>query len=266
MFLTKSALRKINVLTGTYYIIGLFSLVIFGIFCHLDVEANLLLFIGIFCLVFGILIRPWGKYAEGKGKLLNSGNKLVMHELRPAEFIRLFEEKRDCPDNVVSKPDFEVLQLLVVTYEALGDKELEMGIIEYMCSIAPENRKALAKTLKASILYDTGNIEEAERLYKELLGEKLDFITKSTLDVLTKIDRAMAFGDFTMAEAHCKQLLIQKFPKPTPLNTVSINLILGEICYKTGKTDEAKAYLNYCAQNGGETVYKTKALNMLNSL
>ena len=93
---------------------------------------------------------------------MNSGNKLVYQELCPAEFIRLYEEKRDSSENVISKPAFEVLSLVVTAYDVLGDTEHELETIDEMFSIASEKKKPLVNLLKAAVLFNIGKIEEAE--------------------------------------------------------------------------------------------------------
>ena len=266
MFLTKKSLRRIRLLTSAYIILGIICFIISLIFSYFLVEYKLLVILGIVSLILGALFHMSGKYAEGKGKLLNSGNQLVLFELRPAEFVRLFEEKRDCPDNVIVKPDFDVLQLLVVAYEAMGDTGRTLGTLEYMLSIVPEKKRTLVKILQCSVLFDVGRTAEAEALYAQLLNSKMDIISKSTFDILTKNDRALAMGDFTTAEAHNRQMLSQSFPHITPLVSLGIHLNLAKICCKTERIEEAKAHLNYCIDNGGETVIKKEAIDILSNI
>ncbi len=266
MFLTKNALKKIRRFTIAYLALAGFCFAISAIFASFMIEYKLLVVLGIISLVLCALFRATGIYAEGKGKLINSGNKLITRDLRPAEFIRLYEEKRDCPDNVISEPDFEVLHLLVVAYDALGDAHRALGTLEYMISVAPPQKHDLIKVLKSSFLYGMGKTDEAEAIYLEMTAKKTDIVTRTTLDITSAIDRAMALGDYTTAEARARQMLAQSVPKPTPLATLAINYILGKVCYKTDRFDEARQYLNYCAINGGETTYKTEAIDMLRNM
>lgn len=264
MFLTRKSLKKINLLTGAYLVWGAFCFIVSVVFALLSIEYVPLIVIGVFSIAFGALVRVSGKYAEGKGKLINSGNKLVHMELRPAEFIRLYEEKRDSPDNVISSPDFDVLSLVVTAYDALGDSESALTTLDQIISIAPDKKRPLAKIIRASILYSVGRIEEAEQLYREVQNEEMDYMAKAVLDVMLKCDRAMALGDYTTAEAYNKQLLARTFPKNTPLTVLYAHFALAKIYCATERLEQAKVHLNYCVENGGETAIKSDAVDMLN--
>lgn len=274
MFLTRQAIRKIRIMTGLYYFLGVIFCSV-GIIClyfsrifSISLLDNIILALslGILCFVIGAVNIKINKYSEGKGKLINLGNKLVLKELRPAEFIRLYEEKRDCPDNVVSKPDFEVLQLLLVAYEALGDKQHETETLEQMLLIAPKKKKSVSKLLKAIVFYNTGRVEEADRIYSEVLSEKVDLMTKYLFDNIIKSDRAMAVGDYAVAEVYYEQLLAKTSPKNSPLTILYAHYNLAKIYIATERSEEAKTHLNYCIENGGDTFMKSKATDILNAL
>jgi len=266
MFLTRKAQKKIRLLTGAYYVLGLFCFLVSAMFSWLGMEIKVLMILGIISLVLGVLFGATGKYAEGTGKLINSGNKLVFHELRPAEFIRLYQEKRDCPENVIVKPSFDVLRLLLTAYSALGNYDRELEVLDQMLSIASEKQKRIAKLLKSSLLFSIGKVEEANILYNQVLNEKMDLITKGTLDIVMKTDRAIALGDFATAEAYFKQKLAASFPKNTPLSTLYLHLCLGKIYYSTGRSEQAKIHFNYCIENGGETAIPSEASNLLEKM
>lgn len=266
MFLTKKALTKIRLMTGVYCILGVLFLIISGILVSFLVKSIFLVILGIVCFPLAAVCYASGKYTEGKGKLINSGNKLVFQQLRPAEFIRLYEEKRDHPDNVIARPDFEVLQLLATAYDALGDTDRELKILEQLISIASEKKKGLAKLMKSAVLFSVGKVEEADLLYSEVLSGKTDLLTKATLDTITKSDRAMALGDYTIAETYYRQLLTQTFPKNTPLSILYAQFNLAKIYYATGRYDDAKIQLQHCIETGGETGIKSESANMLTKL
>lgn len=266
MFLTRKALQKIRLLTGAYYILGALCLIVSSAFAFLCIESKFLVILGIVSLLLGVLSRTIGRYSEGKGKLINSGNKLVFQQLCPAEFIHLYEEKRNSSENVISKPDFDVLQLVATAYDALGDTEHELETLEEMLSIASEKKKSLVNLLKAAALFGIGKIEEADRLFCQMQNEKMDLITKATFDMILKSDRAMALGDYSIAEIYNKQMLIKTFPKNTPLALLYIHFSLAKIYYITERFSEAKPHCKYCVENGGETAIKLEAANMLNDL
>ena len=263
MFLTKKALKKIKLLVGVYCGLGAFCLIMSIVFVCLNMEIKFLIILGVLALFLGFVFNKFGRYAEGKGKLLNLGNKLVLHQLRPAEFVRLYEQARDCPDNVVSEPDFDVLKMLVTAYDAMGEVDLMLEVIEQMLSSFDGSKQAQAKLLKSSVLFDMGKIEEAEKLYSEVLNSKMDFITKSILDDVMKTERAIALEDFTTAEAKLKASLeIPRYNK-IPLMTLYLRMDLGKVYCKTNRFDEAKDCLKYCIENSGETNIKSSAENMM---
>ncbi len=267
MFLTRKSLKKINALTIVYCAMSVVFFSIFVVFKWLRIsEDNLLLVFVILPLIMCIIFRMVGRYAEGKGKLINSGNKLIFQELRPDEFVRLYEEKRDCPDNVISKPDFDVLRMLVAAYDAMGDTSNVLNTIEEMLSIAPEKKKMVVKLLKSAALFDRGEIENAELIYSEAINQKMNTMTRMVFDAVTKCDRAIAIGDFTTAEAYTKQTLTQKFPPNTPLSILYAHFHLAKIYCATDRLEEAKEYLKYCVENGGETVLKAEAAERLEKL
>ena len=265
MFLTRKAQNAINWLTVAYCVLGALFLMLAGL-SSWDDDSWALVRVGIFAIAFGVILRPVMRYSLGTNKLLLSANKLVYKQLRPAEFIRLYTQKRDCPDNVVAKPDFSVLNLLTVAYDVLDDSEHALQTLEQMLSIAPEKKKAHAMLLKASLLYDQGRLEEAERLYREVRNRKTDALTKATADVVLKTDRAMAMGDYATAEDYFRQMLAQAFPKHPPLSLLTAYYHLGKLCALTNRPEEAKEHLTYCIENGGETAMKTKAAALLSAL
>ncbi len=265
MFLTKKALIKIWLVTGVFLALALLSFWAFSVFSQFF-ESGILLHLGVFCLSFAPLAYFSGRYTEGKGKLINRGRKLVTQQLRPAEFIRLYMEKRDCPDNVVAKPDYEVLQALVGAYDAAGDKPGALEAAEQMLAAAPERKKPIAKLTKAAILFGLGRMEEAEQLYHQTRGEKMDLLATALADTILKGTRAMAYSDYTTAELHFKQELARTFPKPSPLDRVGANFALALICRNTGRQEEARQYLRYCIEHGGETGMQSAAVDLWNEL
>ena len=91
-------------------------------------------------------------------------------------------------------------------------------------------------------------------------------MSKNFLDLMLNADRAMALGDYNAAELCFRQKLQTKFPKFTPLGLAAFYFEIAEICYKTDRIKEAKEHYTYCAENGGRTIYKTKAEKMLSKL
>jgi tetratricopeptide (TPR) repeat protein len=256
MFLNKKALTKIWLITGAYIAVAALCFFL-GILCAvLEVDYILDFVLGGLCLAASPLIYKYGCYAEGKGKLIAKGNKFILHQLRPAEFIRLYEEKRNDPGNVVSKPDFEVLQMLAIAYDATGDTVRTLETTELMVAAAPKKKLNRAKLAKCSLLFSLGHFEEAEAIYSDVANSKLDMISKYLADVTMKSDRALALGDLTTAEAYFRQALARK---STPLSALYSHYHLATICYRTNGIEEAEVHRSYCIENGGETNTQRKA-------
>ena len=266
LFLTKKARKKSLIYLGLFIALGCAALIVAGIFSLMLIKSTELIIIGVISLVLGVVVYFSGRYTEGKGKLLINGNKLINNELRPAEFIRAYEEARDCPDNVVSKPDFDILSLVTAAYGSLDENEKALETIEQMIAAVPEKKKAHAQLLKAAVLFDMGKTEEAEELFNRVQSEKLNLITKGMADTILKSDRARAMGDYKTAENYYNQVLTRTFPKNTPLSLVATHYNLADIYCRTDRTCEAKTHLEYCVQNGGETAIKKDAEEKLKVL
>jgi len=263
MFLTRKTMKKINGLTAAFCIIGGVSLVAAVIFTFLGAESWELVRLGLLTLFLGLVLRRFMQYGEGKAKLIASANVLVAPKLFPGHCIHLYEEKRNDPDNVIAKPDFEVLLMLVAAYDTMGDASNALAAVEQMVSIAPERKKAYSMLLKASLLYANGRIAEADQLYAEALQQKMDMAARATADLVLKSDKAMAIGDYATAEAFFRQLLERRFPKNPPLSVLTAKFALGKICAATGRADEAGPYFTYCVRNGGQTSMQREAEQLL---
>ncbi len=88
MFLTKKSFRKILIMAICYFLLGSISIALWAVFNNMGINENFLLILGLIVYFLCLLMIFWGRYAEGKGKLINLGNKLIRNELKPAEFIR----------------------------------------------------------------------------------------------------------------------------------------------------------------------------------
>lgn len=229
------------------------------LFAFLGIEGNFHIIVGCFCLGAAPLFYAWGRYAEGKGKLLNKANQLIFHTLKPAEYIKLYEQKRDDPTNVIARPDYQVLQMLVAAYDALEEHDQALSTMDQALAVAPTKHRNRALITKCALLFNYGRFEEAEALYRELSTKELDVMSKTLMDAVIKSDRAMLLGDDTTAEAYYRQSMTRSFPKPTPLSLLYGHYHLARICERTGRHEEALEHLNYCIENGGETGTQRKA-------
>ena len=263
MFLTKKGFWKIVLMVFFYFAIGSFCIAAGGILTALDVGAVFLFALGAFCYIACPIIIVWGRYAEGKGGLINLGNKFVRNELRPYEFIKEYQRQKNSTDLVVNKPSFEILQLLVSAYDSLDDRENCLSTIEEMIRLASEKKKPLAKLIKCSFLFSCDRIDEAEAIFTEIQTSKQTFICQALMDAIFKSDRAMAMGDYKTVEVYHFKMLSQTFPKPDNLSKLIHHYKLGEVYEKLQNYEKAIPYYKYCIDNGGETAIKEYAKSAL---
>ena len=263
MFLSRKAMRRVWSIAAIYFVLGAVLLALSWLSAMLEIAYMFALVFGIVCIVVGVLCCFVGRYIEGTSKLIRIGNQLVYQQLRPAKFIERYEEARNAPDNIVAKPDFDVLRLAAVAYMALGDEQHVQEMLEEMYAAAPARKKQLALLFQASVLYGAGNIQEAESILDRVQHEKMGLLARSTFDMILKSDRAMALGEYGKAEVYYKQMLQQTFPQYPPLVLLSVHISLARIYYLTGRREEMEPHCNYCIQNGGETKYPSDAAKLL---
>lgn len=266
MFLSKKSFIKILILTIGYFLLGSICIILSFLFYAMGVPAESLFALGIIIYILCVLMFFCGRYAEGKGKLINLGNKLVRKELRPAEFIDRYLSFKNASDLVIQKPDVDVLALVATAYDCLHDQENALATVDEMVAVASEKKRAYANLLKASFLFAYGKKDEAEKLFNETQKMKLNMMSKALADVVMKGDRAMAMGDYKTVEIYHLQLLEQRFPKHDPLAKLIIHHVLAEVYEKMRDHEKAVYYYQYCATHGGETAMKNSAIERLHSL
>lgn len=263
MFLTKKSLLKIIIMATVYFLVGSLSIVTWFVFNNFGINENFLLILGIATYLIGLLIVVWGRYAEGEGKLINLGNKLVRFELKPAEFIEHYEELKNADDLVIKKPSVDVLRVVLIAYDLLDDRENALATADEMIDIASNKKKNLAKLLKCSLLFSYGETKEAEMLFNEIQKQKLNITCSGLVDIILKSDRAMAMGDYKTVEAYNLKVLERSFPKLDNLDKIIVHYQLGEVYAKLLDNDKAIEHYEYCANFGGETVLKKSAIEKL---
>ena len=263
MFLTKKGFRKILIMAICYCILASIAIFLWAFLNSMGIKENFLLMLGIIVYLLCVLIIFWGRYAEGKGKLVNLGNKLVRNELKPAEFIREYEALKKSSDLVTNKPSIEVLQLVAIAYDSLDDRENALVTVDEMIDIADDKKKAFSNLIKCSFLFSYGNFEDAENLFNEIQKQKLDIMCIGLVDAILKSDRAMAMGDYKTVEAYNLKLLECSFPKLDNLGKLVVHYKLGEVYEKLQDNSKAATYYQYCADFGGETAIKKSAIEKL---
>lgn len=266
MFLTKKGLFKILIMAICYFILGSIAIFVWAVFKSMGIQENFLLILGIIAYSLCVPLIFWGRYAEGKGKLINSGMQLVRKELKPADFIRQYETLKNTKELVINKPSIEALQLVALAYDLLDDKEAALATVDEMIDTAGDKKKTFAKLVKASFLFSYERKEEAERLFEAAQKQKLDFMSQSLADAILKSDRAMAMGDYKTVEAYNLQALQRSFPKLDNLGKLIVHFKLGEVYEKLQDGEKAVTYYRYCVAHGGETAITKTAGEKLQAL
>lgn len=259
MFLSKKSLRKILIITGSYFLIAAIGLAIATLLHVLGGDATF--FFVFFGIIFalGFLFLRVGFYSEGTGKIITTGTKLVRNDLKPAEFIKQYEILKNSNDLVIKKPSTEILLLVMAAHNALDNDEATLATADEMIAITKGKKKSRAMLLKASILFSIDKKEEAESLFQAAQKEKLDVIGIAIADSVFKGDRARAMGDYKTVEAHTLSMLSKKFPKPDNLTKLGAHYILAETYKKTQDIEKAIFHYQYCVEFGGETAIRSKA-------
>lgn len=259
MFLTKKGFKKILVLGILYFVLGTVTISLSVLFMTLGISGIPLLMLGVLVYVLCVLVVLWGLYAEGKAKWINLSNKLVRSELKPAEFLKKYEELKGSNDLVIKKPSYDVLMHVAVAYDCLDEREKALAVLEEMVDVAPEKKKSYALLVKTSFLFGYGETEEAEKLFNELQASKLGMMERSLADAILKSDRAMAMGDYKVAEAHNLKLLDQRFPPLDKLSVLVVHNSLAKVYEKMNDCENAVIHYQYCKDNGGKTAVRSLA-------
>lgn len=265
MLLTKKNIAKIAFMVILYFLLGSFSFAAGIYFYSLGMHGKELFIIGAVVYALCPLVALWGRYAEGTVKMLNRYNKLVGQQLKPAEFIKEYEDLKASPELVVCKPGYNLLGCLCAAYECLDEHERVLEVADEAISVAGK-KKSRALLLKASLLYSCGRVDEAERILEEVERSKPDLVSKGMIDMIRKGDRAMAIGDYNTVINTSLVRLEQKFPKLDNLAEVALHHVIAEAYEKLGDTENAVTYYHYCAEHGGETAYKATAASALERL
>ena len=219
--------------------------------------------LGGIALFFGIVGFPIGYYAKGVAPLVVAGRKAINFELRPMDFIILYDQKRSDPGNVVARPHRDVLIWLFTAYAMLRDNENALKTVDAMLSAVPARQKAAVTVLRMAVFYDLGRKEEADDLLAKLQSGPVDARTRRVIDIVMKTSRAEAHGEWEKLEAFYRPRLSLPPKKTTPFLLADTHFELAIVCEKTGRPDEAKMHYTYCAEHGGQTYMQKKAAEWL---
>lgn len=266
MFLTKKSFLKIIIMAIFYFVLGSIDISLWFVFKSMGISENFLLILGIIVYLLCILLIVWGCYAEGKGKLIHMGNKLVRNELKPAEFLLYYEALNQSNDLIIKKPSIEVLQLVAIAYDSLDDRENALATVDEMIDIAYDKKKTFLNLFKCALLFSYGRVEEAEGIFNQIQKQKLDVMCNGLVDAILKNDRAKAMEDYKTVEAYNLKLLDRSFPKLDNLSKLVIHYQLGEVYEELQEFSKAILHYQYCKDFGGETAMRKTAIEKLDDI
>lgn len=166
MFLSKKSLRKILLITISYFLLGIIGLAIATLLHILGGDATF--FFVFFGIIFalGFLFLWVGLYSEGKGKMIALGTKLVRNELKPAEFIKQYEILKNSNDLVIKKPSTEILLLVMAAHNALDNDEAALAVTDEMIAIAKGKKKSRAMLLKHRFCFQSTKKRKPSHCFK----------------------------------------------------------------------------------------------------
>ena len=266
MFITEKSFWKIIGMMLIYAYLGSLCLLLWASSAMLDFSDTFFLVVGVLCLLAIPLIFLWGWRAEGKGRYLALGNKLIRVKLKPREFIRECEALMTSETLVYKKPCMEIFYLLLVAHDLLDEEERVLFYAEEIIRSAPKKKKATARLIKADVLFGQGRFDEGEALFVDVQREKMSLTCRAFADAIYKSDRARALGDYQTVETWNLTNLSQAFPKPDALTMLICHERLAEVYEKMGDKEKAIVHYEYCAAHGGETAITEKARTALLAL
>ena len=249
-----------------YFVMGIASIVLGISYANRGYDASTMFTVGGIALALSPIFMLWGLYAEGKAKLAGRYNKLVREEMKPAEFIKEYETLVKSPDLVVNKPGSDVLVLLTIAYDCLGDRKSALRACDKAISAGNKKDKTRALLAKVSLLFSYDKKDEAERILEEVEKSKLDLISRGFIDMIRKDDRAMALGDYRGVVSYLLTRLEQKFPKLDNMSLLVLRHRLATAYEKLGETENAITNYRFCVDLGGETEMNKSAKEALERL
>lgn len=259
MFLSRSALIR-SVLIGSFFLIIAIVFFVAAFFINKG-EMNPVpsVIAGTVMTCLSALSTFIGIYAESVSKPFAEGTRLVRKELQPKKFIEMYKEKSD-GDNVVSRPRFDMLELLYTAYDLTGDKSGRASAIEIMKAEMKPSYKGKIAVYAADEAYRDGDIENGDRLLSYAEEHDGSSTVSAMADAVRKTSKAKAEGDTATEEKYYAGLLsAQGLFKADNAAVLTARWRLYHIFKSSGRDAEAEEHLTYCADHGGNTAIRKAA-------
>ncbi|MBO4423841.1 MAG: hypothetical protein J5879_10395 [Clostridia bacterium] len=258
MFLSKEALIKAILIPALFLPVGIFFFVLSYLIGKSEASPVPCLIAGIVFTLISVVSAPLTVYFEGVSKLYSAGVRLVHKELLPEEFISLYKEKSEPGKNVISRPGYDILEMLYNACDLLDDRAGARVALNKMRELKPRFRGRSA-VLEAAEAYKRGDIASGDAFLSKAEEKYGSSEVRAAADALRKSERAMASGDFAAAKEYYSGIAgADSVLGPDSDAILKANWYMYIICRKTG--DPASSdYLGYCAEHGGSTAIGRKA-------
>ena len=264
MYLSKNSLAKIILTATAFLLLGAVFFCAAYFISKAGISPKPTLILGIVFTSLALLSFPTGLYAEGISKPISEGNRLVKKELDPEKFLLFYNGITDKEKNAVVRHRYDMLELLLISYQLQADKKGAYSAVQLMKEELSGKYRPKAAVHCAELLYDDKEIETADKLLSGAEEKDGGSELYAMADAVRKTARAHALSDYETEEKFYSGLLSATgIFKPDNAAALLAHYRLYDVCKKTDRETEAKAHLQYCAENGGKTAVRRRAKSLL---
>ena len=264
MFLSRSSLIKTVFIASVLLLIGAVLLIAAYFISKGDMDSAPTVTAGIVMICLSALSAVIGVYADGISKPFAEATRLVRKDLLPKQFIEIYKNAIKGDGYAVVRPRFDTLELLYTAYDLLDDKRGRAAAIVEMKTKLKPSYKPKTAVYAADAEYKNGNIEEGDRLLSYAEKHDASATVAAMADAVRKSSGAAAKGDAATEERYYTGLLSASglFKADNAAQLIA-HYRLYQICNESGRDDEAKEHLKYCAEYGGHTAISKAAKALL---
>ena len=264
MFLRKGTLIRICVTSVVFIIFAAGAFLIAHFIKKGGQSPTPTVTVGIVFAVIAVVNILVGIYAEGMVKPLEEARRLVGKELDPDRFIAYYNAECSA-DNFISKPGYDISELLLTAYELTGNLRGKRAQLALMKKNLGKRYAAHLTVLEATQAYEDGDTETGDKLLEKAEKKAPASVTIGSMaDIARKSARAKATGDLLTAKTYYNGVLNGAgLMKADNAGLLTAHWELFRICEDTGESEEALGHLKWCAEYGGSTAIRSKALALL---
>lgn len=264
MFLSRSSLIKTILTASLFFTIAVVLFVVAYLVKKGDLDPSPSLTMGIVMTCLAVISVFIGVYSDGVSKPFVDGARLVRKDLQPKKYIDMYKEKSGDEGYVIARPSFDMLELLYTAYDLTEDKRGRDAVIVEMKAKMKPAYKGKVAVYAADKEYRAGNIEEGDRLLSYAEKHDDSSTVAAMADAVRKTSRAEATGDTASEEIYYKGMLSANgIFKADNAAALLAHWRLYNICKNSGRENEAKKHLTFCADHGGSTTIRREAKALL---